>query len=271
MTPIPDNLETKSNLLGFPPGEEQEIIMSFYDFCIFSDRLALVSNLLATGASLSPHSSNSQSIFEEEGEERKGNEEEEDEGRFSLSLDEECPICMERRCDLALTCSHSLCRECFDGWIKENTIQDQEDEEDQQQHHQTPTCPLCRREFNPQESDEAWNMENWDSNDLKGQFEKMIQDIGQMLQKFQFENQKLLLPTTSPEQSIQTQDRMENGGDLLSNSNQNYFTSSIICNNVLDRFSSSQSRSNLMPLSIFKEEEEMGQEENNNNIGKEKK
>jgi len=50
----------------------------------------------------------------------------------------ECVICMENMAEIVLSCTHSFCSSCLEGWKKKSS-----------------TCPLCRVPFD-QTSNEDW-------------------------------------------------------------------------------------------------------------------
>ncbi|KAL6051196.1 putative aminoacyltransferase, E1 ubiquitin-activating enzyme [Balamuthia mandrillaris] len=69
---------------------------------------------------------------EQDEEKEKGNEEAEKEE------EEECVICMERRAEVALSCTHAFCSACIEEWKRRST-----------------TCPMCRENIS-QQTDDMW-------------------------------------------------------------------------------------------------------------------
>jgi len=52
-------------------------------------------------------------------------------------VENDCSICMDRKCDISLPCAHSFCGKCIGQWSIENQ-----------------TCPVCRDQINTEE--EFW-------------------------------------------------------------------------------------------------------------------
>ncbi|XP_064482360.1 RING finger protein 141-like [Ornithodoros turicata] len=72
---------------------------------------------------------------------------------------EECCVCMERKPQVTLPCTHSYCLFCIEQWNVSNT-----------------TCPLCREEFNT--TDETWVMsEAPASEEVLSEMEKALVEI----------------------------------------------------------------------------------------------
>jgi len=60
--------------------------------------------------------------------------------------DDECIICMERKSQILLSCTHSFCEECLDNWKEKSD-----------------TCPMCRS-LTPQQEDGWLIMKQTDPN-----------------------------------------------------------------------------------------------------------
>ena len=127
----------RSDQLGFPMHSPTTVLLTIRSFCRLSNHLDLLSHILTTGSAFGTSSylhldSDGQRV-QQKGENEEKNEEEEKKGNgdvdkdlneknahssqlmlLSIQSEEECNICMERPCDLVLSCSHTMCSQCFE-------------------------------------------------------------------------------------------------------------------------------------------------------------
>lgn len=80
--------------------------------------------------------------------------------------DTECQICMDKKKQVALPCAHSFCLNCFQHWST-----------------QSPTCPICRAEFNCCEGDDLWQLASVDVDDLGSYATDLVARIYEYLDK----------------------------------------------------------------------------------------
>lgn len=74
---------------------------------------------------------------------------------------EECCVCMERKPEVTLPCTHSYCLVCIEQWNVSNT-----------------TCPLCREEF--ETTDETWVIsEAPESSEVLSEMQKALVEISE--------------------------------------------------------------------------------------------
>ena len=76
---------------------------------------------------------------------------------------EECSIFLDAVVEVVLACGHSFCTKCAADWKDTN-----------------PTCPSCRQDL-IDNAGEEWQLEDWNENDLKVQFEVMTRSIAEFL------------------------------------------------------------------------------------------
>ncbi|CAN7939653.1 unnamed protein product, partial [Ixodes hexagonus] len=74
---------------------------------------------------------------------------------------EECCVCMERKPEVTLPCTHSYCLFCIEQWNVSNT-----------------TCPLCREEFDT--TNETWVIsEAPESSEVLSEMQKALVEISE--------------------------------------------------------------------------------------------
>ncbi|KAI9917090.1 hypothetical protein PsorP6_018062 [Peronosclerospora sorghi] len=78
----------------------------------------------------------------------------------------ECQICMDKKKQVVLPCTHSFCLNCFQHWST-----------------QSPTCPICRAKFDCSEGDELWQLTSDDVEDMGSYATDLIARIYEYLDK----------------------------------------------------------------------------------------
>lgn len=163
----------RAEALGFPVSHPSTVLLDARSFCRLSNHLELLAQLLSTGSSISCLKEvEDLGLEENKNNEREEKEEEEKEEKIRalpLATEEECHICMENRCNLVLSCSHTMCTQCFNEWRERGLG------------GPSGSCPDCRREFEENEEDTLFTLTTWASEDVRESVGKLEVEIGDIL------------------------------------------------------------------------------------------
>ncbi|TMW62218.1 hypothetical protein Poli38472_009711 [Pythium oligandrum] len=80
--------------------------------------------------------------------------------------DTECQICMDKKKQVALPCTHSFCLSCFQHWSAQNN-----------------TCPICRSKIECSEGSDLWQLTSNDVRDLGSYATDLVARIFEFLEK----------------------------------------------------------------------------------------
>ena len=82
-----------------------------------------------------------------------------------LTVENECVICMGKKKEIVLGCSHGFCQDCFTAWRSRQS-----------------SCPFCRKEMpEDAESEDIWSLEKSASDEFQTRFERLEEMVMNIL------------------------------------------------------------------------------------------